>query len=247
MAHARIPRGGKPVSGAELGIIGMDFEAGIAQPVGGILNLASFAHPVQVEFGDYGGLDLIAEKQQWVADSFIDATQRLAARGATVVMGACGMLGQYQSDLAARSPIPVATSSLLQVPLVLRLLGPDRKVLVVGVDAGWIRWEHLLDCGTSEADRDRVVIRGMEDAEHFRGNLLGHIDVYDLGIAEQELLGTVAKALEDEPSIGAIVFECTDLPPFADAARKRFGLPVWHSLSLAGWLQSGARPDNFEN
>lgn len=241
----RIPRGGPPVAGAELGIVGQDLGSGIAQPVGGINNTRSHRHPVQWDFADYGGLDLIGGKRDDVADSFIASTERLAARGSRVVLGTCGMLGQYQSDLAARASIPVATSSLLQVPLALRLLGPDRQVLVVAIDEGWVRWEHLADCGVAQADRERVVVRGMQGAEHFLANLMGTAELYDLDLAEAEVLAVVERAVADHPGIGAIVFECTELPPFAEATRQRFGLPVWHVLTLASWLHSGVRPDDF--
>ena len=137
MVNLRMRRGGAPVQGAELGIVAQDLKTGIAQPVGGIKNTRSYRHPVQIDFAPYGGLDLIAEKHDWVADAFVDTAERLAERGVQVAMGSCGMLGQYQSDVAARTSILVATSSLLQVPLVLRLLRPEQKVLVIGVDVDW--------------------------------------------------------------------------------------------------------------
>ena len=47
------------------------------------------------------------------------------------------------------------------------------------------------------------------------------------------------------PDIGAIVLECTNMPPYAFALREALGLPVYDIYSLITWLHAGLRPREF--
>jgi Asp/Glu/hydantoin racemase len=47
------------------------------------------------------------------------------------------------------------------------------------------------------------------------------------------------------PGIGAIVLECTNMPPYAAALQAELGLPVHDVRSLGLWLQAGLRPRRF--
>lgn len=229
---------GYPWYGANLGIAVLD--GGIPAPLGDVSNARSYAFPVQYDMmPGIGGLDLIAERRDDVLEALTASTARLAAHGARIAFTGCGMLGQYQRIAADASVIPLATSSLLQVQLALRVVKPSQRVLVLGVDSAWIRTEHLVECGVHADELDRVVIRGMEKAAHFRGNLLGEIDRFDPAIAQEETLAAVSEALDEAGDIGAVVFECTNLGPYTAAARRRFGLPIWDPISLASWLEAG--------
>jgi len=45
--------------------------------------------------------------------------------------------------------------------------------------------------------------------------------------------------------IGAIVLECTNMPPYAAALRQATGLPVYDIYSLISWFHAGLRPRDF--
>lgn len=232
-------RRGFPWYGTDLGIALLD-DGGIAAPEGDVANARSYTFPVQYDLmPGLGGLDLTAEHRDDVRERLTACARRLADRGAKVVLAGCGMFARYQDAAADSSPVPLATSSLLQVPLALRLVPQDRRVLVICVDSHWIGPEHLTACGATEDDLDRIVVRGMEDAEHFRGNLLATIDGLDTELAERETLAVVAAALAEHDDIAAVVLECTNLGPYADAVRRETGLPVWDPITLASWLHGG--------
>lgn len=74
---------------------------------------------------------------------FIAAVERLAARGVRAVATCCGFLAIYQRELAAAAPVPVATSSLLQVPQVLRMIGPDGRIGVVTINGAALGERHF--------------------------------------------------------------------------------------------------------
>ena len=47
-------------------------------------------------------------------------------------------------------------------------------------------------------------------------------------------MGVARRAVAENPQIGAIVLECTDLPPFAARMREELNLPVFDINSLVG-------------
>merc|ERR1719229_526672 len=49
--------------------------------------------------------------------------------------------------------------------------------------------------------------------------------------------------LMKEPTIRAVIMECTELPPYADALRAEFNLPVFDAITCADFFVS-ARKDN---
>merc|ERR1739848_610411 len=49
--------------------------------------------------------------------------------------------------------------------------------------------------------------------------------------------------LKRQPTIRAILLECTELPPYSDALRQATGLPVWDAITCADFFIS-ARKDN---
>ena len=66
---------------------------------------------------------------------FLAAAAELVALGAEAITTNCGFLSLFQRELAAHVGVPVATSSLMQVPWVQAALPPGQRVGVVTVSA----------------------------------------------------------------------------------------------------------------
>ena len=64
---------------------------------------------------------------------FIDAAQELVRLGAEAITTNCGFLSLFQKEIAAAVGVPVATSSLMQVPWVQATLPPGKRVGLVTV------------------------------------------------------------------------------------------------------------------
>ena len=47
------------------------------------------------------------------------------------------------------------------------------------------------------------------------------------------------------PEVGAIVLECTNMPPYAAAVQAAIGLPVYDIYSMITWFHAGLRPRAF--
>jgi hypothetical protein len=223
---------------AELGVIMLD--NALPRPLGDVGNPRSYAYPVAYDVCPGADTRLVVERRAaGLLDAVVSAGERLLARGVRAVTTCCGFLAIYQRELAARLGSPVATSSLLQVPLVLRTLAPEQRLCVLTVNASTLTDDHLAAIGVSGADRPRVVLAGLEHTEHFYPMIMGKRADLDLVVAKAEVVRAATAAQATYPNLGAFVFECTNLPPYAAAVRAATGLPVWHAGTLIDWLHAG--------
>jgi hypothetical protein len=60
----------------------------------------------------------------------------------------------------------------------------------------------------------------------------------DVDKALPGILKKVKEALRETPNIKAILLECTELPPYADAIRKATGLPVYDAITNCDFVMS---------
>jgi hypothetical protein len=60
-----------------------------------------------------------------------------------------------------------------------------------------------------------------------------------------EVIAAARRLVARAPEIGAIVLECTNMPPYAAAVQQATGLPVYDIYSLITWFHAGLRPRSF--
>ncbi|WNJ87990.1 aspartate/glutamate racemase family protein [Bosea sp. 685] len=220
--------------GKSFGIIMLD--TAFERPVGDVGNAASWPFPVMFETVKGATARTIVDgRDDDFLDAFVAAGVELERRGACALTTSCGFLVLRQNQLAARLKLPLATSSLLQIPQVARLLPAGRNVGVVTYDRASLTKAHFLEAGFATESP----VAGLPKGGAFHRLIEGG-QPYDRPVLEKELMDTVEDLIAREPSIGAIVLECTNLPPFSEAIHKRFSLPVFDILTLGRWLHAGA-------
>jgi hypothetical protein len=237
----RIARGGKAIYGAPLGILMLD--ARFPRIPGDIGNAATWPFPViyrvvtgatpeKVVLGGAAGL----------LPDFIAAALDLVALGAEAITTSCGFLSVFQAELAAAVGVPVATSALMQVPWIQATLPPGKRVGIVTVSRASLGVAHLTAAGVPLD----TPIAGMEDGrEFFRVLVRGESETMDVGLAEADVLDAGRALVAAHPEVGAIVLECTNMPPHAAALQAAIGIPVYDIYSLILWFQTGLRPRDF--
>jgi Asp/Glu/hydantoin racemase len=174
--------------------------------------------------------------------NFIDAAAELVRHGAEAITTNCGFLSLFQEELAAHVKVPVATSSLLQVPWVQATLPPGKRVGVVTVSASSLTPKHLEAAGVP---LDTPFIGTEKGREFFRVLILGEKDDMDVSKARQDILDAGQSLVAAHPDIGAIVLECTNMPPYAAALQAAVGLPVYDIYAMITWFHAGLRPRVF--
>ena len=110
-------------------------------------------------------------------------------------------------------------------------------------------WDtHFEQLGVPESAFHRIHIAGAPADGELQPLVRTGIE-YNHAKLESELVNEAINLVKMHPEIGAIVLECTQLPPFAQAIQKALGdIPVYDVYTMARWFYSGLvrqRPDEW--
>ena len=236
-----IAKGGKAVYGAPLGILML--EAKFPRIPGDMGNATTWPFPVLYRVVKGASPEKVVLKgADGLLRDFLDAAADLVAQGAEAITTNCGFLALFQRELAAHVQVPVATSALMQVPWVQATLPPGKRVGVVSVSAQSLTPRHLEAAGVP---LDTPIAGTENGQEFFRVLILGEKQDLDVALAAKDILDAARGLIALHPDIGAIVLECTNMPPYAHALQATLGIPVYDIYSLIIWLHAGLRPRDF--
>lgn len=232
--------GGKNFYGASVGILML--ETKFPRIHGDIGNAATWPFPVMHRVVKGASLDLVVNKRaDGLLDAFVREGLELVAQGADGITTSCGFMSLYQRELTEQLPVPVASSSLLQVSLVNQLLGAGKRTGVITVKQQSLSQDHLRAVGVPP---DTPII-GTEHGVEFSRAVLGDAEELNTRLATQDLVQSALMLKENHPEVGAIVLECTNMAPYAAAVRQVSGLPVYSIYSFIQWFQAGLLPRHF--
>ena len=236
-----VARGGKAVYGAPLGILML--EARFPRILGDMGNALTWPFPVLYRVVRGASPDrVVLQGAQGLLPDFLEAAEDLVRLGAEAITTNCGFLSLFQRELAGRVGVPVATSSLMQVPWVQATLPPGRRVGVLTVCASTLTPAHLAAAGVPPD----TPVAGTEDGrEFFRVLIQAEKDDLDVALAEQDILEAGHALVTRHPDVGAVVLECTNMPPYAAALREALEVPVYDIYSMVAWFHAGMRPRRF--
>jgi Asp/Glu/hydantoin racemase len=228
-----ILQGGYNTYGIPIGVLGL--ESYFAKPPGHIKNPSSFPFPIL--YKSIKGITvkkLLREPSPAQLTLLIAAARELEAEGVRAITGSCGFLALFQRELADAVNVPVFMSSLLQVPLVHRMLHSKQKVGIMTAHKESLTLAHLQAVG---ADQTPICIVGMDAQPEFMDVIVeGRRNTLDLDKLEAEVLAVAIALVQDHPEVGAIVLECTDMPPFASSIQQATGLPVFDLTTLTNMV-----------
>jgi Asp/Glu/hydantoin racemase len=235
---ARFGGGGKPVQGAPLGIIML--ETRFPRIPGDIGNGTTWPHPVLFTVVPGATPErVVLEGAKGLLPGFIAAARHLVALGAEAITTSCGFLVIFQKEIAAAVGVPVATSALLQVPWVEAMLPPGRRVGVITASRAALTPAHFAAARMAPD----TPVAGIENGrELYRVLVRQDKAELDAAAAEQDILDAGRALVAAHPEVGAIVLECTNMPPYAAALQQALGLPVHDVVSLGTYLFGGLRP-----
>lgn len=233
--------GGYNIYGVDLGILMLD--STFPRIEGDVGNAKTWDFPVLYKRVKGGTpqkvvLDLSREDIQ----PFIDGAKELEAEGVKAITTSCGFLALFQRELAEAVDIPVFTSALLMVPLVSVLLGNGKKVGILTANKGTLSNDHLKAVGIDET---ACVIGGVEHKDNFTHFTVQNWDKVDVELCRQELRESAVELIKQNREVGALVLECTNMPPFSKDIQEATGLPVFDIVSLANMIFSSWNPREF--
>jgi len=237
---SRIAYGGKALYGARVGILML--ETRFPRIPGDMGNAETWPFPVLYKVVPGASpRRVVCERAEGLLDQFLAAADELVRLGADGITTTCGFLSLYQREIAAHVGVPVATSSLLQIPLIESVLPPGKRVGVLTVSAANLTGEHLRAAGADPA----TPVVGTDDGSEFSRVMIGDEERLDAAAAERDILAAGDRLIATHDGIGAVLLECTNMVPYARALSQRLRLPVFSVYSFVTWFQSGLVPRDF--
>ena len=222
-------RGGFNQYGFTVGILMLDTR--FPRIAGDMGNATTFPFPVRYHRVRGADPDLVVRRgAAGLLPALIEGAQALEREGVRAITTNCGFLITYQAQLAAAVRVPVFTSSLLLVPLVHRMLPPGRRVGVMTVNAATLGPEHLAGAGIGPDVP--LAVAGLEGEKEFTRVMLGDELELDVDLARKEHVRVARRLVHEHPDVGAIVLECTNMPPYTADIQRETGRPVFDVTAL---------------
>ena len=237
---ARIAWGGKSLYGARVGILML--ETRFPRIPGDMGNAETWPFPVLFKVvPGASSRRVVCDKAAGLLDEFLGAAGELVRLGADGITTTCGFLSLFQRQIAAHVGVPVATSSLMQIPLIERVMPPGKRVGVLTVSAANLTAEHLLAAGADPA----TPVVGTDNGSEFTRVMINDEERLDVAAAEHDILAAGDTLVTTHSDVGAILLECTNMVPYARALSERLRLPVFSIYTFVSWFQAGLVPRDF--
>lgn len=231
----------RPMHGVSIGILLLD--TGFERLPGDVGHARTWPFPVQYAVvRGVAGADAAQGRLHRLLDPMVSAANDLVAMGVDGIATSCGFLAALQPALAARCPVPIATSSLLQVPMVQRLLPPGRRVGILTATRDGLTPELF---AAIDIAHDLPMEAPEPGGVFLRDHRENRVRV-DAHAHRRELIAAGLRLVRRHPEVGAIVSECANFPRHSAALRQATGLPVFDAVTLVTWLHGSlqaARPD----
>lgn len=232
-----VARGGKALYGASIGILML--EARFPRIPGDMGNALTWPFPVHYRVVRGASPDRVVRRRaEGLLEDFIAAARKLVADGVDGITTNCGFLSLFQDELAAAAGVPVATSSLMQAPMIQAMLPPDRRVGILTISAATLTAEHLGKAGVPEG----TPVVGTDGGREFSRVILNNEESMHVEAARQDLIDASRELADANPDLGAILLECTNMVPYAADVGRATGLPVFSIYNFICWFQSALQP-----
>lgn len=232
--------GGKTVFGASVGILMLNTR--FPRIPGDIGNAATWPFPVQYKVVPSATPDNVVRGDATpLLGAFIEAGRELLTLGCDGIATNCGFLVPFQAEMSRALGVPVASSSLLQAPLIGVTLPADQTLGILTISAETLTTAHLDAAGIAHD----TPVGGTGANSHFTTQVLGNADEIDFEQARADNVAAALRLIKDNPQVGAILLECTNMVPYAADIRRATGRPVFSIYTYLLWFQAGLLPRRF--
>jgi len=210
---------------------------------GDIGNATTFGFPVLYKIIESASTaTVITDDDKAMLEPFIQGARELQALGVRAITTSCGFLAVFQREMAASVTVPVFTSSLLQAKFVQPMLAPGQKVGIITANSAVLGKRHFDGVGISDVPK---VVAGAEDTR-FAEMFFAGSNQLDIEMAERELVSLARDLVGQNPDVGAIVLECTNMPPYSSAIPRALNLPVFDIVTLVDYINATVVPRSFQ-
>jgi Asp/Glu/hydantoin racemase len=162
---------------------------------------------------------------------FVRTLKQLEQEGVRAIVGSCGFFALLQKVAVKEVSVPVFTSPLMLIPLICRMIRPEQKIGIITASATRLTRAYLEPAGVDESIP--LAIAGLDDSKEFNEVLMqGKREILDTEILKKDVVKVTRNLVELHPDVGAILLECSDLPPFAADIQEATTLPVFDFIGF---------------
>jgi Asp/Glu/hydantoin racemase len=200
-------------------------------------NASTYEFPVLFEVVEGATVERVTTGDEDVAEALVAGARKLEAHGVGAISSNCGFMLLYQDRLAASVDVPVAASSLLQIPLAQRVVGPRRRLGIITAFAERLTEDVLRLAGATDSGRIAV-------ADMARRPAFAELLAEDDELVRERMARDVVAAAEElraaHPDLGAILIECSPLATYGPDVQQATGLPVFDFVTLIEHVEAAA-------
>lgn len=173
-----------------------------------------------------------------VEREFASCIKFLEQKGASAITGDCGFMMAFQLIARQIASKPVFMSSMTQCVIVSTAFDDDDLILILTANSESLKpaKDTLLQHAGFDCTSSKFLIVGCQDVPGFDAVAKG--ESVPLNVVQPGIVKKVMNLIAQKDNISAIVLECTELPPYADALRAATGLPVWDAITAADFYIS---------
>jgi len=244
-----------------LGIVRLDEypflqEGGEYDPAPGDVDYpGSFPYPSQFAIAKHCTFERLCAPDTWrydldlkgrMEDGLRRAIEELDQAGCTVITSDCGFFAWMQEFGQSCTRKPVALSSLVYLPSLFHVVGRDDYIAIFTANGNSMQklkespWMQELSCGQAH----RLVVVGCNEDHygHIKGfKAIARGQTVNVEKVRPGMIQVAKNVMKKHPQVGAILIECTEMPPYSDSIRHATGLPVYDAITvcntlMAGWL-----------
>ncbi|MDO4481499.1 MAG: aspartate/glutamate racemase family protein [Bacillota bacterium] len=204
---------------------------------GNVVNAYTYDFPVRMRGVPNLDIDRLFRRDPSIGDDIIKLGEYMIEKeGIRALCSACGFFGNFHAQVAAALDIPVALSSLVQINWIRSVIKPGQKIGILTADKSSFTPVLLENVGVT--DSSDLIVKDLRHGEHFSA-ILEYRGEFDNSKVKEEVVSAALELLEEDADIGAILLECSDMPPYAYAVQHATQLPVWDFITLIKWLHNG--------
>ncbi|MBM4313774.1 MAG: aspartate/glutamate racemase family protein [Deltaproteobacteria bacterium] len=229
-----IVKGGRTNFGEPIGIIMLDTV--FPRIPGDVGNASTFPFPVRYRVVEGASIRrVVQEADPGLLEPFIDAARSLEREGVRAISTSCGFLAIFHREMKRAVHVPLITSSLQQVPMACSMIREDQKVAVITARAASLTERHFQGVGIENIP---LVVEGLDEAEEFNATIGANRPEGDMDRIREEVVAAALRVVKKHPEVGALVMECTNLPPYSRAVQDAVKLPVFDIVTLIRYTYS---------
>jgi hypothetical protein len=197
---------------------------------GSILNPSTHDFPVVSATVPGAWVENVVRGDPSLESAYVATARSLVERGAVAIASTCGFTMRYQAAVANSVDVPVAMSSLLLLPALLRQFPAPAKIAVLTYDSTQLG-EDLLGI-ENKVERARIVVGGIEGGKYWHDERKSPTPPTDVAAIEEDVSKCIARLRAAHSEIAVILFECAGFPLVAPKIRRITNLPVYDITNL---------------